>query len=247
MGLELYFLINFKMFSYIFGKPKVEQIQAPPPPRGPSQSTLMTLKMLSDRESDLDKRITSLAKQVDHLTAEAIENHKSGAKTQALIAMKKKVLLEEQIKTNTSLMMKLIEQKSILEGTIINSDTLAAINHATHAMQAEQSIWGVDKIKGLHEKTEDVYATHREINDLLLEPIISGPTEEDLLEELNELANDPKVIKHELPVFPEVPTTVIGAAAATSAAAASAAAGTVITEKQSDDMILKELQGLIAS
>jgi hypothetical protein len=223
------------MFPYIFGKSKETTRMNPPPvSKGPSHSTLMTVKMLADRESDLDKRITALTKQVDCLSSEALENYKHGEKTKALISMKKKSLLEDQIKTNTAMMMKLIEQKCTLENTIINSDTLAAMNHAANAMQAEQAIWSIDKIKDLQEKTDEVYSTHREINELLLEPIISGPTEEDLLEELNAMASAVTIEKVELPILPEVPTTVI-------------CSPTAACIEKSDEAILKELAGLIAS
>ena len=79
-----------------------------------------------------------------------------------------------------------------------------------------------------------VYSTHREINELLLEPIISGPTEEDLLEELNAMASAVTIEKVGLPVLPEVPTTVI-------------CSPPVARIEKSDDAILKELAGLIAS
>jgi charged multivesicular body protein 4 len=194
------------MLSFFFGKPKPE-----PVPTGPSESTLATLKVLAGKESDLDKRITMLVKQIETLTTEAVTAHKAGQKAKALLIMKKKATLEEQIKTNISMIMKIFEQKASLESTIINSDTLNAIRQANVAMKAEQSTWNVDKVKDLLDDLDDVRTAHREINDLLQEPSGIGPSEEDLLEELDALTVAPlePLPPAPLPVLPEVPTTAI--------------------------------------
>jgi hypothetical protein len=197
-----------KMFSFLFGKPKPD-----PLPAGPSESTLATLKLLTGKESDLDKRIAMLTKQIDGLTTEALTAHKAGQKAKALLIMKKKATLEEQIKTNSSMIMKIVEQKAALESTIINSDTLHAIHQANVVMKAEQATWGVDKVKDLIDELDDVRTAHREINDLLQEPCGVGPSEEDLLDELEALTapappSEP-VSPAPLPVLPEVPTTAI--------------------------------------
>ena len=224
------------MLPFIFGRPK-QTSGVPPPPvsHGPSESTLATIHMLSEKESDLEKRINMLSKQVDVLTKEAVEHHKAGMKTKALIAMKKKNIYEDQIKTNTSMMMRIIEQKTALESTAINSDTLAAINHATIAMKAEQANWSVDRIKDLNDETQEVYAAHREINDLLLEPI-GEPHDDELLEELEGLVAADRLSPaptapsaDPILALPAVPTSVISAPAA----------------PQCDDEILAELRRLV--
>jgi hypothetical protein len=195
-----------KMFSFLFGKPKSESV-----PVVPSESTLATLKVLSGKESDLDKRITMLFKQIETLTTEAVTAHKAGQKEKALLIMKKKAILEEQIKTNSSMIMKIIEQKGSLESTIVNSGTLNAIRQANVAMKAEQSIWNVDKVKDLLDDLDDVRIAHREINDLLQEPSGTGPSEEDLLAELDSLMAPKPPSEPVLPVLPKVPNTVIEA------------------------------------
>lgn len=209
------------MFSFIFGKPKATP-PLPPVNAGPSDTTLDALRVLSGKESDLDKRITMLTKQVDHLTAEAMAAHKAGQKTKALLSMKKKAAYEDQIKTNTAMMMRIVEQKMALESTVINTGTLAAIGHANIAMKAEQAVWNADKVKDLMDDTEEVNAAHREIVDLLREPTGVGPSDEDIADELDAMmaaaapvpaapAAVTPVSTTVMPVLPAVPTAALPA------------------------------------
>lgn len=228
------------MFSFFFGRQKVSPAPLPPANAGPSDSTLEALRVLSSKESDLEKRIAMLTKQVDHLTAEAVAAHKAGQKTKALLSMKKKAAYEDQIKTNTAMMMRIMEQKMALESTVINTGTLAAIGHANIAMKAEQSVWNADKVKDLMEDTEEVHANHREIVDLLREPLGTGPSDEDVLDELEAMtaaaaAPEPAAA---MPALPAVPTTALPAAGAVGGA------GIVPAVAASDTEMLRELAAL---
>jgi hypothetical protein len=229
------------MFSFIFGKPKASVAPLPPINAGPSDATLDALRVLSSKESDLDKRITMLTKQVDHLTAEAVTAHKAGQKTKALLAMKKKAAYEDQIKTNTAMMMKIVEQKMALESTVINTGTLAALGHANIAMKAEQAVWNADKVRDLMDDTDDVHAAHREIVEMLREPIGTGPSDDELTDELDAMmaatapvaapaapaapapAAPAPAAPAAMPVLPAVPTSAVGGAGIVPMAATDAA------------------------
>ena len=220
------------MFSFIFGKPKTttvaplplpSQPHVPAPNAGASDTAMATIKMLSDKESDLEKRISMLEKNVARFLGEATEAHKAGQKAKAILALKKKNLYEEQIKTNSAMLLKIVEQKTALEGTVINSGTLSAMSIATSAMKAEQQTWSVDNVRDLTDALQDVKDAHREITDLLQEPFMDGPSTEELTEELDDLVaaaapapapvhqSTPAAAATTLPVLPAVPTGAISA------------------------------------
>ncbi len=196
------------MFSFLFGKPAVAPVP-PPRPSGPSETTRATLAMLSNREADLDKRITMLEKQIAALHSEAVVAHKAGLKSKAVMALKKKAMYEEQFKTNNAMLLKLMEQRAALESTFINTDTLNVMSHATAAMKAEQATWSVDRVTDLNEELQDVKDAHREINTLLQESVGDGPSDEELLAELEEPTVAPVAVP--LPELPAVPTTALPA------------------------------------
>ena len=125
-----------------------------------------------------------MEKNVDRLKAEAVAAHKTGEKDKAIRALKKKNMYEEQIKTNSAMLLKIMEQKGALESVSINTDTLTVMSHANAALKAEQATWSVDRVKDLTDEIAEMKDAHREIVDLLQEPLADGPSEEDLLEEL---------------------------------------------------------------
>jgi hypothetical protein len=220
------------MFSFLFGKPtaSASAAAAAARPTGPSESTMATLKLLSDRESDLDKRITLLDKNIERLHAEAVAAHKAGQKTKAIMALKKKTMYEEQVKTNSAMLLKIVEQRAALESTFINTDTLNVMSHATRAMKAEQAAWSVERVHDLTDELHDIKDAHREINELLQEPFSDGPSEEDLLETLGEMAAAESAAAPApaaapaapLPDLPAVPTTALPVPASAAASGAGA-------------------------
>lgn len=195
------------MFSFLFGAPKKT---AGGGGAGVSSTavdnTMATLRMLSGKESDLEKRIAMLEKQIETLKAEAVAANGNGQKQKALLLLKKKSMYEDQIKTNNAMLFKIVEQKMALESTMINSNTLSAMSAATASMKATQGVWTPDAIRDLTEEMHDVSDAHREIVDLLREPLTEGPSEDELADELAEL-------------------TAAAASAAAAAAPAPAAAG----------------------
>jgi uncharacterized small protein (DUF1192 family) len=209
---------------------------------------MATLKLLSDRESDLDKRITLLDKNIERLHAEAVAAHKAGQKTKAIMALKKKTMYEEQVKTNSAMLLKIVEQRAALESTFINTDTLNVMSHATRAMKAEQAAWSVDRVHDLTEELHDIKDAHREINELLQEPFSDGPSEEDLLETLGEMAAAESAAAPAapaapaaapLPDLPAVPTTALPVPASAAASGAGA--------RSADSEMERELAELAAA
>lgn len=192
------------MFSFLFGRQE----------KPVNDSPLATLKILTDKESDLDKRIDMLSKQISRFTSEAVQAHKAGEKSKALLIMKKKSLCEEQIKTNSAMMMKIIEQKAALESSYFNKNTLDVLSQATRAIKTTQASIDAETAKAIIDEMEDAKSAHNEIVDLLREPF-SNSNDDLLTDELEALvsASSPSEPQEPeaspLPLLPAVPTTEI--------------------------------------
>ena len=168
----------------------------------------------------MEKRNAVLEKNMERLHKEAVDANNAGQKQKALLALKKKKMYEDQVKTNNAMLMRLLEQKGALESTMINSDALRAIDAATTTMKAEQEEWSADRVRDMTDELHELHANHREITEMIREPLSSdGPTEDELLEELGEMsataAPAPVTVPaggagmSVLPELPVVPTTPI--------------------------------------
>ena len=228
-----------KMLSFLFGKSKTAQVapQAVPQQKvANTDNTMATLQMLNSKESDLEKRNAMLEKNVERLLSEAVSANQAGQKQKALLALKKKNMYEDQIKTNNAMLMRILEQKGALESTLINSDALRAMSAATATMKAEQAQWSADKVRDMTEEIHDLHATHREIAEMIREPFGDGPSDEELLDELDAMSAPTVVAAAPAPVaipeLPQVPSTPIVVPA---------------TAAAEDDEIQRQLASLVPS
>ena len=217
-----------KMLSFLFGKSKTAQVapQAVPQQKvANTDNTMATLQMLNSKESDLEKRNEMLEKNIERLLAEAVTANKAGQKQKALLALKKKAMYEDQVKTNNAMLMRILEQKCALESTMINTDALRAMSAATVTMKAEQAEWSADKVRDMTEEIHDLHADHREITELIREPLGLGPSDEEVADELDALmaaqaAPAPAPVAStaaaipELPLVPTTPVVIPAAVAA---------------------------------
>jgi len=223
------------MFSFLFGKSKVAEN-----PKPSTDNTMAMLQTLSGKESDLEKRNAMLEKNVERLLLEAVSANQAGQKQKALLALKKKNIYEDQIKTNNAMLMRILEQKGALESTLINSDALRAMSAATATMKAEQAEWSADKVHDMTEEIHDLHATQREIAEMIREPLGDGPSDEELLGELDAMFAPTVVAAAPAPVaipeLPHVPSTPIAVPASASTASPAA-----------EDEIERQLASLVPS
>jgi hypothetical protein len=214
------------MFSFLFGKKKTKKPTASITPASTSASAAVhttaidTIGVLQRKEMDIEKRIDALEKQSKTSHANAQEANRAGQKEKAMLFLRKRAMYDEQIKTNHAMLIKILQQRTALESTMINTTALDVMNLATGTMKAQQAEWSVDRVTSLTDDIHDAMDSQREINDLLSTPLrIDGPSEEDLAAELADmqeaemtksLTEVPDSITAPLPSIPVIPSMPVG-------------------------------------
>jgi len=217
------------MFSFLFGTKKAKKPTASITPAPTSSSAAVhttaidTIGVLQRKEMDIEKRIDALEKQSKTSHANAQEANRAGQKEKAMLFLRKRTMYDEQIKTNNAMLIKILQQRTALESTMINTSALDVMNLATGTMKAQQAEWSVDRVTNLTDDIHDAMDSQREINDLLSTPLrIDGPSEEDLAAELADmqeaemtksLTEVPDSIAAPLPSIPVIPSMPVEAKA----------------------------------
>lgn len=221
------------MFSFLFGtKAKKTAAVAPaitPAATAVRNSAIDTIGILQRKEADIEKRIDALEKQSKTSHANAQEANRAGQKEKAMLFLRKRAMYDEQIKTNNAMLIKILQQRTALETTMINTTALDVMNQATGTMKAQQTEWSVDRVTNLTDDIHDTMDSQREINDLLKSPLhIDGPSEEDLAAELADmqeadmtksLTEVPEPVAATVATVPVVPTVPLSPVATVTAKA----------------------------
>ena len=211
------------MFSFLFGT-KAKTATVAPANTATVHNTIDTIGILQRKELDIEKRIDALEKQSKTCHANAQEANGAGQKEKAMMFLRKRAMYDEQIKTNNAMLIKILQQRTALETTMINTSALDVMGQATGAMKAQQTEWSVDRVTNLTDDIHDVMDSQREINDLLKSPLqIGGPSDEDLAAELADmqessltksLTNVPETATAAaLPTIPAVPSVSVATTA----------------------------------
>jgi len=213
------------MFSFLFGKSNKKTAEAAAVAATTTQTrveTMDTLAMLQTREADLEKRIAMLEIQSRAAGEAALEANRAGQKQKALLHIQKRKMYEDQIQTNHAMIMRLLTQRTALETSNMNAETLNAQRLANDVIKKQQQGWNPDSVADLTEQTHELMENSREITNLLREPISSDmPTEADLDAELAEL----EAVHSPATAAPVgIPPPSVAAAAAAAAASATVAA-----------------------
>ena len=105
------------MFKKLFGGSK-DQPVAPiqPPTVRAANQTINSIQQLADQEETLEKRKGLLEKKIDAELQRAKELNKAGKKPQALMCLKRKKLLENEMTNLDAMIMRVMEQRIMLEG-----------------------------------------------------------------------------------------------------------------------------------
>jgi len=159
----------------LFGKAK----KAPPPSES-IEKLRKTVEMLEKREAYLEKRIEQ---EVSVARANSTTNKKK-----AMMALRRKKLMESQIDKLSGARLNLETQMMYLEGATVDKATFDAMRGAASALQGIQKDISVDQVDRAMDDIQESFDVQRELGDALSQGFSSDLYDEDELEnELREL------------------------------------------------------------
>lgn len=174
------------MFKRIFGGGS-----GPKPPSGGSSAnqTINAIQNLTEREEQLDKRKSLLEKRINEELAKAKEFTKQKKKPQALMCLKKKKMYEQQMEQVETLILRVNEQKMMLENQRTTADIISSM-HA--AAQASKQTMKEMKIENVDQIMDEIYEQNdqmRQVQEAISQPTGLGVDfdEDELLGELEDL------------------------------------------------------------
>eukprot|EP00201_Polytomella_parva_P021095 CAMPEP_0175039696 /NCGR_PEP_ID=MMETSP0052_2-20121109/774_1 /TAXON_ID=51329 ORGANISM="Polytomella parva, Strain SAG 63-3" /NCGR_SAMPLE_ID=MMETSP0052_2 /ASSEMBLY_ACC=CAM_ASM_000194 /LENGTH=231 /DNA_ID=CAMNT_0016301671 /DNA_START=85 /DNA_END=780 /DNA_ORIENTATION=- len=201
------------MFKKLFGI-KEAQIPTPTPQssNNAATKTINSIQNLLENEENLEKRRSLLEKRADAEVEKSRDFLRQKKKAQALQCLKKKKLLETEIETINNMIMRVTEQRMMLEGQRTTVEVVSTMHSA--AMTAQQNMKTM-KIESVDKILDDINETNdqmRQLNEVFANPLGAGTDldEDDLLNELQEL--EASELGKELLEPAPVPTTKVPAA-----------------------------------
>lgn len=196
------------MFAFLFGKKEAKIAGAIADP----------VADLRKREDDLEKKIRQLERIKESHHANAVEQKGRGNTQSALHFLKREKLMDDELGTANNMLFTIIQQRSALEQSIMNTESFNLVSRAVKTTQ--QTKWTADAVSDLIDEMEDVKNTSREISDLMKSVV--GGSDDELLAELASLTCAPA--GHELASLASTAVTAAELASLAAAPAASTAA-----------------------
>jgi hypothetical protein len=155
------------MFARIFGAPRAPPKPASVAPVAPPPTD--TLALLRRQEATLEKRMENLEAQQKTLKDRASVYVKAGDKVKALALLKQKALLEEQHRSTSGMLEKIVTQRLTLEMGQIQVQTIRAMEATNTYMKA--TAIDVDKASEVIDETVEQMEAAKEITRLVCEPL----------------------------------------------------------------------------
>ncbi|KAG1673880.1 hypothetical protein FOA52_012905 [Chlamydomonas sp. UWO 241] len=176
------------MFKKLFGSadkgPTVK-----PPSASSATTTINAIQDMGDKEESLEKRKELLEKRIDAELQKAREYNKAGKKPQALMCLKKKKLLEQEVGNLENMIMRLIEQRNMLEAQRTTVEVVSSMHTAAKVAKSNMKEMNIDKVDEVLDEINETNEQMQQINEVFANPTGLGAMldEDELLGELEEL------------------------------------------------------------
>lgn len=178
-----------------------------------AEKTIHAVGDLSENEERLEKKRELLEKKMEVELNRAKELSKQNKKPQALLALKKKKMFETQLEQTNNLILRLNEQKMMLENQRATVEVVQAMHGAAKVAKQTMQEMNIDHVDDLMANIQEQNDEMAQIQDALAQPAgLVDMDEADLEGELEALENE---VNDEALLAPApIPTTVkIGAEA----------------------------------
>ena len=174
----------------------------------PPVNVMDTIQKLKEQVEILNKR----NKCVEQKTATLMTEIKQVAKTnqqKALLLLDKKKTYDEEINKNDCASILLEKQIAALESSIINKQVTDTLRDGNLFVKKVQKTMNIDNIEDLMDDIKETADTQKTISEIFSNQVQGIYDDEDLLNELNQIANEeeqkPEQKPHPSYHFPNVP------------------------------------------
>lgn len=179
------------MFKKVFGGGKKDEAPVAPPKTTPAATnrTINTIQSLNDQEEQLEKRKALVEKKVEAELEKAKAYTKAGKKPMALQCLKKKKLLENEVANLDNMIMRVIEQRVMLEGQRATVEVVSAMHNAAVTAKENMKEMKIENVDKVLDEINEVADDMRAINDVFNQATGIGADldEDELLNELEEM------------------------------------------------------------
>lgn len=203
----------------LFGSKK-QQAPAPVQPKKEAQSSKDSIQKLKKQIEILEKREQLQQTKVDALVKDAKAKMAKKDIDGVKFALKKKKMLEAEIKSIQGQQMNLQTTMLSLEKAQINIQTYQVQSNAKETFDGINKVMNVDSVQDVFDELQDLMEDQKEVDNVLSGPLGDQPDDEELEDELAGLMEDdeeeekvvdttPQVVAPtvpEGPILPNVPT-----------------------------------------
>eukprot|EP00798_Chlamydomonas_sp_ICE-L_P029349 gene29349-12434_t len=128
------------MFKKIFGSKGGGAVAPPSSTPASANRTINTIQGLKDSEETLEKRKELLEKRIEAELEKAREYTKQKKRPQALQCLKKKKLLQTEVDNLDNMIMRVAEQRMLVEGQRTTVEVVSALGNAAQSTKANLKV-----------------------------------------------------------------------------------------------------------
>ncbi|KXZ44906.1 hypothetical protein GPECTOR_61g859 [Gonium pectorale] len=176
------------MFKKLFGqKPPATGI--PQATAAAANKTISAIQNLTEHEETLEKRKELLEKRMEAELEKAKEFTRLKKKAQALQCLKKKKLLENEISNLDNMIMRVSEQRMMLEGQRTTTEVVSSMHTAALAAKDNMKAMKIENVDKVVDEINETTDQMRQLNEVFANPLGLGTDldEDELMGELEEL------------------------------------------------------------
>ncbi|CAD7694894.1 unnamed protein product [Ostreobium quekettii] len=178
-----------------------------------AESMINSLESLNETEESLEKKRALLEKRIKDELEKAKALNAQAKKKEALLALKKKKMLESQIEQTDNLILRISEQRIMLENQRTTAEAVSTMVGAADAAKQTMAEMNIDNVDKLMDEINEGNNMMAAVNDALGQGFDLGINldEDELDEELKQLEAEANGVGMDVPEtpLPSVPTTVV--------------------------------------
>jgi len=177
-----------------------------------AESMINSIEGLNEQEETLEKRRALLEKRIRDELEKAKALNQQAKKKEALLALKKKKMYESQMEQTDNLILRISEQRIMLENQRTTAKAISTMQDAAAAAKQTMTEMNIDKVDDVMQEINEQNDLMATVNDALGQGFDLGvDLDEDALnDELKQLEDEVNDIGVDVPEtpLPSVPTTV---------------------------------------